>query len=74
MSIGERLDMLAARVAEDTKSISHLLDQSTGLTPNINSLRSLIHERDADPSNQALLLMGHGKLCWMPLGSSEGLQ
>ena len=72
MSVGERLEILAARVAEDIKSISLLLDQSTGLEPNIYSLRLLI-QRDADPSNQTLLLMGHGKLCWMLLGSYEGL-
>ena len=38
MGVGERLEVLAARVAEDTKAISHLLDQATGLAPDIKSL------------------------------------
>ncbi len=38
MGVGERLEMLAARVAEDTKAIGYLLDQATGLAPDINGL------------------------------------
>ena len=38
MGIGEDLEMLAARVAEDTKAIRHLLNRAPGLAPNIKGL------------------------------------
>lgn len=37
MGVDERLEMLTARIAEDTKAISLLLDQATGLKPNIKA-------------------------------------
>ena len=33
MGVGENLEMIAARLEEDMRAISQLLDQATGLVP-----------------------------------------
>ena len=42
MQLCERLEVLAARLTEDTKAISHLLAQSTGLSCSISESQPFV--------------------------------
>lgn len=43
MGVGERLEVLATRVAGDIQAISLLLDQATGLKPDIKASHLIYH-------------------------------